>query len=97
MGIDVSIQNMVHRQVEPVDISSKAITEIIERAPAGSMLDAIHLHADTMFNSYQLQYLLNELSALPTHDDNERKAVQALRAAAQSAIRQHGYLWFSGD
>ncbi|MGQ4601359.1 hypothetical protein [Nocardia sp. R6R-6] len=97
MGIDVTIQNMVHGQVESVDVSSDAISAIIERAPAGSIIDGIHLYADTMFNTYQLRFLVNELTALQPRDANERKAVQELRAAAESAMGQHGYLWFSGD
>jgi hypothetical protein len=66
-------------------------------APQGSMMWAIHGHADTMFNTTQLNALLDEIAGLSPKDDSERELFTVLRNAAETAIRQRGYLWFSGD
>lgn len=98
MGISISIQNQVHREVELITgYGSATLSDMISSAPVGSLIRGIHKYADTMYNSYQLGWFLDELSALQPKDDREQEVISSLREAAESAIRQHGYLWFSGD
>lgn len=61
------------------------------------MMQGIHRYADTMFNSYQLKFLLEELTDFEPKSEDERATISSLRSAAELAIREHGYLWFSGD
>lgn len=98
MGISITIQNQIHGEVELITgYGSAALSDMISNAPIGSLMRGIHKYADTMYNSYQLGWFLEELSALHPKDDREKEVISALRGAAESAIRQHGYLWFSGD
>jgi hypothetical protein len=50
-----------------------------------------------MFNTTQLNSFIDEISSLMPKNDSERELFTVLRDAAESAIRQRGYLWFSGD
>lgn len=52
---------------------------------------------DTMFNSARLNDFLAKLGATAPRGQAETELIATLRAAAESAIRQRGYLWFSGD
>ncbi len=60
-------------------------------------MQGIHRYADTMYNSYQLKFLLEELKDFEPQSEDERAAISSLRRAAELAISKHGYLWFSGD
>ena len=98
MGISVYIQNQVHEKLNMVDeISSRGLVDLIEKMPKGALLEGIHYYADTMFNSYQLEFFLSELSAITPENEQEASVIAALRSAAEVAIRRNGYLWFSGD
>lgn len=98
MSIDVTIQNQIHGQVERLSGDApETLTEIVLDAPIGSMMRGIHKYADTMFNSYQLTFFLDELAAMTPRNVREEEMIATLRAAAESAIRINGYLWFSGD
>ncbi|MFJ1458190.1 hypothetical protein [Nocardia sp. N2S4-5] len=66
-------------------------------ARLGSMLRGIHQYADTMFNSYQLTFFMDELASMVPKNEVDAKMIAALRDAAQRAIDMYGYLWFSGD
>lgn len=61
------------------------------------MMWAIHGHADTMFNTTQLNAFLDEIAELSPRNESEQELLSVLRNAAEIAIRQRGYLWFSGD
>ncbi|MFF0494037.1 hypothetical protein ACFYTQ_33890 [Nocardia sp. NPDC004068] len=98
MGIDVFIQNRLHERTETIlDYDLDALDRLIERAPRGSLTQAIHPYADTMFNPRQLQSFLAELSEFSPSDDKEAQLIAVLRRAAETALERFGYLWFSGD
>jgi hypothetical protein len=98
LGIAIIIQNQVHGRIETITgRPSDTLEKMIWDAPQGSMMWAIHGHADTMFNTTQLNALLDEIAGLSPKDDSERELFTVLRNAAETAIRQRGYLWFSGD
>ncbi|MFG3614685.1 hypothetical protein [Nocardia sp. NPDC047654] len=98
MGIAIVIQNQVHQKIETITgRPSETLEKMIWDAPTGSMMWAIHGHADTMFNTTQLNVFLDEIAALSPRDDSEKELFSVLRNAAETAIRQRGYLWFSGD
>ncbi len=98
VGISIAVQNQIHELVRsfhgPV---ATTLAEMALEAPTGTMLGEIHAYADTMFNSYQLTLLLDELSSTVTRNEREDEVVHVLREAARDAIDRHGYLWFSGD
>ncbi|WP_227998420.1 hypothetical protein [Nocardia australiensis] len=50
-----------------------------------------------MFNSYQLRFFIDELSAMNPPLEDERRVVETLLVAAEDAMRALGYLWFTGD
>lgn len=98
MGIDIYVQNMNHKMTESVAVPAEfTLSAMVSDAPIGSMIRGIHLNADTMFNSFQLELFLEELLALTPKNDDERVLIAALKGAAYSAVRQCGYLWFAGD
>ncbi|WP_329405119.1 hypothetical protein OG563_23805 [Nocardia vinacea] len=89
---------MNHKEVDSVSgPAAQSLSDSVLDAPIGSMMRGIHKYADTMFNSYQLTFFLDELAAMSPQSDREEELIAALRTAAESAIRRHGYLWFSGD
>lgn len=61
------------------------------------IIGRIDTYCHTMFNSYKLQFLLNELSMVIPKNEQEEQSIADLKTAAKSAIRRHGYLWFVGD
>lgn len=98
MGIAIIIQNQAHRRVELIaGEAAEVLYETVSNAPPKSLIRGIHPHADTMFNSAQLRQLIDELDATVARGQVEQELIATLRAAAESAIRQRGYLWFSGD
>lgn len=98
MGIDVIIQNQVHKQIEILTGSAlESLSDVVSNAPSGSLLWGIHKHADTMFNAKQLDVLIEEIAVLSPRNDLERELFAMLSSAAELAIRQRGYVWFSGD
>ncbi|MBF6327560.1 hypothetical protein [Nocardia transvalensis] len=89
---------MNHKEVDSISGSvAQALSDSVLDAPVGSMMRGIHKYADTMFNSYQLTFFLEELAGMSPKDDQEEEMIAELRAAAEQAIRLNGYLWFSGD
>lgn len=98
MGIDIIVQNQIHQPIETITgPAGSTLPEIVLRDPRKPMLQGIHKYADTMFNSYQLQFLVDELKTFEARNEAERETISALLRAAEIAIREHGYLWFSGD
>jgi hypothetical protein len=98
VGIDIIVQDMNHKEIEALPASAAVtLSDIVLEAPLGSMMRGIHKYADTMFNSYQLKFFLEELAAKAPRNEREQELFDVLRKAAESAINQHGYLWFSGD
>lgn len=73
------------------------LADIVLDAPVGSIMRGIHKYADTMFNSYQLKFFLEELTEFEPKNSAESELISVLRSASEEAIRIHGYLWFSGD
>ncbi len=98
MGISVTVQDRMHRQLEGyVNTDGSTLSRMVQAAPEGSMLGEIHAYADTMFNSYQLRFFIDELSAMNPPLEDERRVVETLLVAAEDAMRALGYLWFTGD
>ncbi|MGV9678872.1 hypothetical protein ACWDSJ_26625 [Nocardia sp. NPDC003482] len=98
MGIGVSVHNQVNEKVEEVSgYDDEAVSDFIARAPQASLARGVHSHADTMFNTKQLRQLIEELKAFPPTDEKDAQLIAVLIRAAESAIRQRGYLWFKGD
>ncbi|WP_157107254.1 hypothetical protein [Nocardia grenadensis] len=98
MGIDIIVQNQIHQPIETVTgPAGSTLPDIVLRDPRMPMFQGIHNYADTMFNSYQLQFLLRELNDFEPRSEGERETISSLQRAAELAIREHGYLWFSGD
>ncbi|RDI64548.1 hypothetical protein [Nocardia pseudobrasiliensis] len=98
MGIAVVVQAINHKEVETITGPlAQWLSDSVLDAPLGSMMRGIHKYADTMFNSYQLKFFLEELAGMTPKNDDESEMFDALRAAAEQAIRIQGYLWFSGD
>ncbi|WP_328393667.1 hypothetical protein [Nocardia sp. NBC_00416] len=92
------MQNQVHQAIETITgPAGSALPDIVLRDPKKPMMQGIHKYADTMFNSYQLQFLLEELKDFEPRSEEEIATISSLRQAAELAIREHGYLWFSGD
>lgn len=98
MGFDIYVQNMNQKMVESIfQPGESTLSDIVSGAPLGSLLDGIDTYSHTMFNSYQLKFFLKELASVVTKNSQEIELVTRLQAAAESAIRQHGYLLFVGD
>lgn len=98
MGIDIVVQNQVHQPIETVTgPAGTTLPDLVFRNPKKPMMQGIHKYADTMFNSYQLHFLLEELKDFEPRSEDETATISSLRRAAELAIREHGYLWFSGD
>lgn len=98
MGIAIIVQDQAHQKIETITgRPSETLEKMIWDAPTGSMMWAIHGHADTMFNTTQLNAFLDEIAELSPRDDGERELLAVLRNAAEIAIHRRGYLWFSGD
>lgn len=98
MSISVVIQNMNHKEVESISGPlAQWLTDNVLEDRLGSMLRGIHQYADTMFNSYQLTFFMDELAGMVPKNEVDAKMIAALRDAAQRAIDMYGYLWFSGD
>ncbi len=98
MGIAVIVQNQIHQPIETITgTTASTLPEMVFRDPRTPMMQGIHKYADTMFNSYQLKFLLEELKDFEPRNEDERETISSLQRAAELAIREHGYLWFSGD
>lgn len=91
----IYVQNMNQKVIDNVEIVGEStLVDVISSAPIGSLLSGIRSDVDTMFNSYQLKFLLVELAAATPKDDEQREMISNLRNAAEFIIRRHGYLWF---
>ncbi|MER5781617.1 hypothetical protein ABT104_07785 [Streptomyces mobaraensis] len=96
MGMAVFVENRLHERIgEVFDDRDESFMRACESAHRRSLLFAVDRHGDTLFNSYQLTLFLEELRELPPEARTE--TVRAVERAAESAIRKHGYLFFSGD
>jgi hypothetical protein len=97
MGISVHLENQVHERSAMDQRVWEALTRLLEVAPPDGLLVGVHPWGDTMFNSVQLNRLISELDAIVRANPPLADDAESLRMAANSAIRQRGYLWFSGD
>ena len=98
MGIDITVQNQIHQPIETVSgPAPSTLPEMVLRNPDSPIMQGIHKYADTMFNSHQLRFLLEELKSFEPLSDAETETIASVRRAAETAIRENGYLWFSGD
>ncbi len=92
----VFIENQLHERIgEVLDDRDESFMRACESGPRRSVRHAVGRHGDTMFNTFQLMLLLEELRELPPGLRTE--TVRAVEEAAESAIRKQGYLFFSGD
>ncbi|MGQ4617312.1 hypothetical protein [Nocardia sp. R7R-8] len=98
MSVTIIVQGLSHSEISRYsDDPEGTLLEMCGKAAEGSMLGGIIPHGDTMFNSYQLRFLVDEIDAMPARNDAEKEMWGRLRDAAQTAIRRSGYLWFNGD
>ncbi|RJO76778.1 hypothetical protein D5S18_11025 [Nocardia panacis] len=98
VGITIVVQDMNHGRMESISgAPAQTLFELVLDTSLGSMTRGIHMYADTMFNSYQLKFFLDELETMKARNERGEELFSVLRRAAQSAIDKHGYLWFIGD
>lgn len=98
MAISIIIQNQIHEKIDTIPGKpAHTLTKMVWEAPVNTMLGVIDPHGDTMYNTTQLGAFLDELAGLTPKNEDEQELFTALRDAAETAIRRHGYLWFSGD
>ncbi len=96
MGMAVFIENQLHERIgEVLDDRDESFMRACESGHRRSLLFAVDRHGDTMFNPFQLTLFLKELRELPAEARTD--TVRAVERAAESAIRERGYLFFSGD
>ncbi|MET7770149.1 hypothetical protein [Nocardia sp. NPDC005366] len=98
MAISIIVQDQIHeKHSTTAGLPAVTLADIVLDAPVGSIMRGIHKYADTMFNSYQLKFFLEELTEFEPKNSAESELISVLRSASEEAIRIHGYLWFSGD
>jgi hypothetical protein len=97
VGIAVYLENQVHDRSLADPRVWDSLTRLLAVASPDGLLAAIPPYGDTMFNSVQLDRLIRELEAIAEGNPSLVDDVDALKSAANAAIRQRGYLWFCGD
>lgn len=98
MPIRVIIQDRNHGEVASyADDLEGTFSGLRAVAPPGSLLKSIDPYGDTLFNLYQLEFLIAEIDAMPVRSASEQSIWNELRNAAHLAIRNRGYLSFIGD
>jgi hypothetical protein len=98
LALTVIIQNMNHTEVARYsDDPDETLYRLCSARPKTSLVRGIHRHADTMFNTYQLGLILDEVEAMSAQSDIQQRALDELRRAATTAIRERGYILFIGD
>jgi len=97
MGLDVSIEDQLHRRERPgADVNSALVRLIALGAPGGLLADVFEW-GDTMFNFPQMEKLDLEIQEIEGQDTGTRKDVDLVRGAIRSAMHKRGYIWISGD
>ncbi|UGT62249.1 hypothetical protein [Nocardia asteroides] len=98
MALTIVVQNIVHSEIGRYsDDPAGTLQRLCSARPETSLLRRVDPHADTMFNAYQLDRIIAEIDALTAESAQHAKEWTRLRDAAMTAIRNQGYLWFSGD
>lgn len=98
MALTIIIQAQDHTETSRYsDDPEGTLARLCSGAPQRLLVRGIHPHADTMFNTYQLGLIIDEIDAMSVSDPVEKRAWDELREAAMTAVRQRGYLWFNGD
>lgn len=97
MGISLFIEDQVHKRRYMGGVSELGFNRIFEQAENGTLISHVHPHADTMFNSSQLQLILRELDDISTKNAEFETEIESFRVLVREVIKNRGYLWFSGD
>ncbi|WP_438289515.1 hypothetical protein [Streptomyces sp. HUAS TT7] len=97
MGLGIYTKNFARADFAPSfgDDRGESFRRLCEGAPWNSLRRGVHANAHTLFNAIQLRRLVEELEALPEHE--QPPIVHMVIDAAQLAIRNSGYLLFVGD
>ncbi|WP_329468499.1 hypothetical protein [Streptomyces sp. NBC_01431] len=97
MSLGIYTKNFAHADVAPSfsDDRDESFRNLREGAPWNSLRRGVHANAHTLFNAIQLRRLVEELEALPEHE--QVPIVHKVLDAAQLAIRNSGYVLFVGD
>ncbi|QGQ19856.1 hypothetical protein GC089_12300 [Cellulomonas sp. JZ18] len=98
MGRNLHLHNMVHARVH-ADVALDGELDRVADATAGGggLLGDMNLHSDTMFNSFQLQRVIDELDVLARDRPDLRDDANKLREVALLMARSGGYFWIVGD
>lgn len=100
MAITVYVENMNHKRIRMYHDAGGGLGELAELGKGTrTSLGAIYRHGDAMLNTPQLGWLLDELDVIGDGLTSaiQRGAADALRGAAEEAVRLGGYLYFDGD
>ncbi|WP_329614972.1 hypothetical protein OG244_19230 [Streptomyces brevispora] len=96
MSLGIYVRDVRRDQIEFIgDDAEESFGKMCRTAPETSLRRGVMQHGETMFNSYQLYRLVEELTALPPNEVTPK--IQQVLQAAQLAIRKSGYLYFVGD
>jgi hypothetical protein len=97
MPISVAVQN---QNREPIRLAGHGLEELVRftrQWPASFLLRGVHPYGDTIFNTIQLRFLLEEIGRLEQEFPDNSEMLEIIREAASEAIFMRGYLEFSGD
>ncbi|MBB6171252.1 hypothetical protein HNR23_001312 [Nocardiopsis mwathae] len=97
MGISVFTEDQIHQREYAGPELSSATERIFDAATEGTFLSGIHLHADTMFNTWQLTCILEELDSIALRRPEISTDIANVKSLIETIIRKRGYLWISGD
>ncbi len=99
MGISIYVEDQVHQRTYAGAPASRSLARILDACSpeSGELLGDIHPYGDTMLNAVQLQRFCRELESTVQNHADLVADVESLRGLAEAAVRQRGYLWFSGD
>ncbi|WP_280398678.1 hypothetical protein [Nocardia carnea] len=98
MTLRIIAQNRLHRPItDAIQDSNGFIENLCVQASPKSPLWGVDPAADTMFNEYQLNAIIDELGAWQSVENSGSQHIQELRTVAMIAARKGGYLWFYGS
>jgi hypothetical protein len=98
MPLSIRVESQIHGELYRIfDNEDHAYRNMFENTPRGTLLRGVDPHGDTMFNPYQLEIVLEEISTLRAQYPQHQDRLQELAEGARAAIRKSGYLYFVGD
>lgn len=77
------------------DDLEESFRKMCDRAPDNSLRRGVMQYGDTMFNSFQLYRLIDELEALPANEMTP--TIQRVLDSAYLARRKSGWIYITGD